>query len=343
MANVTIKDVAREAEVSVSTASKALSGKGSLKPDTVKRIKDTAKRLGYMPNKFASALPRKKLKIGVLMACNPIEVAYYNEKGIRDGFAMESEFGAEYLIEKYDLYTKENYKNKLKKLAEECDGIIAFGIEDDETAQLIGKKPAIALHSGIHKKNISNVSIDAFTVGRLAAQFLSICGSKKTAVIAGEKGASLHTENINGFSAGTKEYKMSIEKISYCNNKIETAYEKTMKILKKYPDVTGIFTTSYVAPGICNALKDMKKDKKVAVVGLDLYKETKEALNDGSLNAVIFQNQALMTKTAVSAIFDMISGKLVKNHLIRPELVLKSNLMNYEELLTDNYKFERKG
>ena len=83
----------------------------------------------------------------------------------------------------------------------------------------------------------------------------------------------------------------------------------------------------------------MKKDKKVAVVGLDLYKETKEALNDGSLNAVIFQNQALMTKTAVTAIFDMLSGKPVKNYLIRPELVLKSNLMNYEELLTDNYKF----
>lgn len=343
MKYATIKDVANKAGVCAATASKALNGTGSLKPETVKRIKKAAKELGYIPNRFAGALSRRKLKIGVIFPANPIEVMYYIEKGIREGIAENIEYGAEYIIKKYEYYSRDDFLKMLNELAETTDGIIASGIENAEEAEIIAAKPCVLLTSGIKTdkmKLCSKVSVNGFVVGKTAARYISVCGGKNAAIIAGSPNTSLHTENISGFKYEAADCGINVNTIAYCSDKIAVAYEKTLEILNEYPNTDGIFTTSYVAPGICDALKFLKKENDVCVVGLDLYKETKAALADGSLNAVIFQNQVLQAKTAVSTILEMSANKKSGgSYTVRPEIVLKSNLECYEELLTDNYKF----
>ena len=53
MSVVTIKDVAREAGVGVGTASRALTGNGSVRQDTVEKVEAAAKKLGFVPNQLA--------------------------------------------------------------------------------------------------------------------------------------------------------------------------------------------------------------------------------------------------------------------------------------------------
>jgi DNA-binding LacI/PurR family transcriptional regulator len=53
---ISIKDVAREAGVSVTTVSHALNDKGRLNPDTRARVREVAERLGYKPNPAARSL-----------------------------------------------------------------------------------------------------------------------------------------------------------------------------------------------------------------------------------------------------------------------------------------------
>ena len=75
MANdVTLKDVAREAGVHVSTASRALNTETRevVNPDTVKRVFDAAQRLGYEPNPLARGL-RKNRTMTVGMVIPDIE------------------------------------------------------------------------------------------------------------------------------------------------------------------------------------------------------------------------------------------------------------------------------
>ena len=50
MEKVTIKDIAREAGVSISTVSNALNGVDVLKPETKEHILEVASRLQYIPN-----------------------------------------------------------------------------------------------------------------------------------------------------------------------------------------------------------------------------------------------------------------------------------------------------
>ena len=53
---ISIRDVAKEAGVSVSTVSRALNGYDDVNEDTRKRIMDMASKLGYRPSQSARNL-----------------------------------------------------------------------------------------------------------------------------------------------------------------------------------------------------------------------------------------------------------------------------------------------
>jgi DNA-binding LacI/PurR family transcriptional regulator len=83
---VSIKDVAREAGVSVTTVSHALNDKGRLHPDTRAHVKRVAARLGYRPNPAARSLVSGRAQLIAAVASLPddprVEFAqfgYYTE------------------------------------------------------------------------------------------------------------------------------------------------------------------------------------------------------------------------------------------------------------------------
>ena len=64
---LTIHDVARAAEVSIGTASKALNGTGHLRQETRERVLAKAQELGYRPNDLAQSLHRARSRtVGLL-------------------------------------------------------------------------------------------------------------------------------------------------------------------------------------------------------------------------------------------------------------------------------------
>ena len=64
---LTIHDVARAAEVSIGTASKALNGTGHLRQETREKVLAKARELGYRPNDLAQSLHRaRSMTVGLL-------------------------------------------------------------------------------------------------------------------------------------------------------------------------------------------------------------------------------------------------------------------------------------
>jgi DNA-binding LacI/PurR family transcriptional regulator len=68
---VSIRDVAREAGVSVTTVSHALNDKGRLNPATRERVRDIARRLGYRPNPAARSLVSGRTGLIAVVASLP--------------------------------------------------------------------------------------------------------------------------------------------------------------------------------------------------------------------------------------------------------------------------------
>jgi DNA-binding LacI/PurR family transcriptional regulator len=98
---ISIKDVAREAGVSVTTVSHALNGKGRLNPDTRRHVQAVAERLGYRPNPAARSLVSGRTGLIAVMASLPSEpriefseLAYFTELiGAATGAAVDRDVG----------------------------------------------------------------------------------------------------------------------------------------------------------------------------------------------------------------------------------------------------------
>ena len=98
---VSIKDVAREAGVSVTTVSHALNDKGRLNHETRRRVREVASQLGYRPNPAARSLVSGRTGLIAAMASLPAEprvafteIGYYNELiGAATGVAVAHDYG----------------------------------------------------------------------------------------------------------------------------------------------------------------------------------------------------------------------------------------------------------
>ncbi len=67
MSTPTLQDISRDAGVSIKTVSRAMRGEGYVAADTLLRIKASAKRLGYRPNRAARGLKTGRLQEVVLV------------------------------------------------------------------------------------------------------------------------------------------------------------------------------------------------------------------------------------------------------------------------------------
>ncbi len=338
---VTISDVAIQAGVSVSTASKALCGKGRMADDTRTRIIETAVALGYRPNRAAQALSRKTLRVAALVDRGPAEVQSHLVRGLRDSFETYAAFNVEYDIVEFD---QNGGSAEAKKFLYErygtLDGLIVQCgegvVEEVNRMNEFVSIPIVTIVSDDENiRSVSSVVINAETVGRIAAQFLTMNGAKNAVIIAGKPDTYIHERNIFGFREGLKTLSSDcrLNGVYYSRDDWEEAYRCAAEAFETHPETDGIFVTSYLAPSVCNYLKEKGLDRRVTVIGVDLYEQTEACLKDGSLNATIYQNQYLQAQNAVDVIMDCLSEgyRILPPVRVKPELVMLSNLECYTQ------------
>jgi LacI family transcriptional regulator len=123
--NITIYDVAREANVSMATVSRVVNGNPNVKPVTRKKVLEVIERLGYRPNAVARGLASKKTTtVGVIIP--DISNIFFAElaRGIEDIATMY----------KYNIILSNSDQNKDKELhllntmlGKQVDGIVFMG------------------------------------------------------------------------------------------------------------------------------------------------------------------------------------------------------------------------
>src|SRR3954471_5221670 len=87
---VTIADVATEAGVSTSTASRALNGVGRMRDETRQRVRETALRLGFRPNEAARTLLRgRSFTVGLLPTASYGRFSGPVMRGIEDALGAQ--------------------------------------------------------------------------------------------------------------------------------------------------------------------------------------------------------------------------------------------------------------
>lgn len=258
---ITIKDVARETGVHVSTVSRALSPSksSSLSPEVVRKIRDKAAAMGYRPNRVASGLRTKRtMTIGIMIPDISNSLFPPIVRGVESVF--EPAGYASILVNTDNEPAREI--RMIGVLTERgVDGIInAAAFRKDPTLELLAAEiPIVAVNRMIEGAGIPSVVNDDAGGIRLMLKTLHAAGHRKIAHIAGPLDLSTGTTRRDAFISGAMNMGLSaspsmiVPAIRYSE---EEGSRCAMQILKKFPDATAILCANdSLAIGAIAALK----------------------------------------------------------------------------------------
>jgi len=185
---VTIRDIAKLAKVSESTASKALNDRPDIGEKTKKRVREIARRKNFTPHALGRALRTKSTgNIGLILYLTP-EV-----KLARDPFFTFILEGveAEAAIEGYNVILtipRDTAAKSIPKilLEKRVDGLVVIGIMNRSILSLLAetKVPQIHVDPQVPVDQFSRVVIDNERGGREITQLLIEKGHERIAFIA---------------------------------------------------------------------------------------------------------------------------------------------------------------
>lgn len=273
--NITIYDVAREANVSMATVSRVVNGNPNVKPTTRKKVLATIERLGYRPNAVARGLASKKTTtVGAIIP--DISNIFFSElaRGIEDIATMY----------KYNIILSNSDQNKDKELQlintmleKQVDGILFMGgnVTDEHIQQFkTSSVPVVLAASYDSTDTIPSVNIDYELAAYEATKHLIDKGHKQPGLVASKKLTSVNALKYNGYLRAVTEAGIEINEDFIIQE--EYTYNAGLKAVDRFLEMdekpTAIFVTSdEIALGVIHGAQDhgYKVPDDVEVFGFD--------------------------------------------------------------------------
>ena len=196
----TLKDIARELNISATAVSQALNGKGRLSEPLRRKVEEAASSLGYRPNPAARVLRGTKTQsIGVV-------INFFNNPFFRKFFIGLEEVtapaGIHYWVSQtHDVFAKE--ETQIQTLADfGVDGIILLPCSEThthlDTVSAQFDIPFVLISHNMGER-FAAVQADNVKGAELAAEHLLSLGNRPVVHIAGPLGKSGMRERMQGF------------------------------------------------------------------------------------------------------------------------------------------------
>lgn len=332
MKHITIKDVAKRLNCSVSTVSRAFNDKYDIRKDTRDLILATAKEMGYSPNPIAKSLLKQcSNQIGIVVpefinSFFPEVIIGIQEVLLKKGYqVLIMQSGESHQMELENIKTLENNM---------VDGmIISLSLETknvDYLKNLVSQGfPLVLFNRVSNELETSKVIIDDYKWAFFATEHLIYQGHKKIFHFAGPGGMMFSQNRRNGFIDAHRKHKLPFSE----KNVIETGLmisdgERVMeKLINENNLPEAIFAVN--DPTAIGAIKTLKKHGykipgDVAIVG---FTESKLAeLIDPPLTSVA-QPTHEIGKTAARLLLEQIESK----GIFVPQTVVLNGRLNVRE------------
>lgn len=255
-----IKDVAREAGVSIATVSRVLNEVDVVNEETKKKVQDAIKKLGYRPNIVARSLKTQRSRtIGIIIP--DISNQFYPEivRGAED-VANIYNYNIMLCNTDLDLDKEMEYLRVLKEKM--VDGVLYMSNSlEPEVIELIKnlEMPVVLIETTDKENTFPSVTIDNDRAAYEATKYLIDRGNKKIAYIGTHEDA-VHASafRFSGYSSALKEAGFEVDKklCAFGGLKAVDGYEGINTILNN-GDVDAVFCASdELAMGAINALRD---------------------------------------------------------------------------------------
>lgn len=310
MAKVTIKDIAREAGVSISTVSNALNGVNVLKPETREHILEVADRLHYIPNLNGRNLKSKSTKVIGLFVTS-LKGPYFAT--LADIMVSECQkYGYELNI----FVTWDTRSSLSSILGKSIDGcvILSGDVVDERGVEQIREMevPTVFLDREVKHNKISSVVFDSYKDGEAVADFLIKRNIKKIGFIEGIRHNFDAIERARGFKDRLAQEGITLDPDYVLKGEFEKeiAYASVKTFLEKGLPLPEVFfaANDLSAFGCMDALREAgyKVPRDTFVIGVDdiefceWHRPTLTTVKTG------YEKQA---EVAITKLIKMINGK----------------------------------
>lgn len=342
MKKVTIYDIAKEANVSVMTVTRAFQKNSVIKPETRNRILEIAQRNGYHPNSLASRLAQDRLLISVIIESVFLRLTEDLTSGMEDASKILEDQKVDldlHVIPRQDassvavigeiesavekgakgiIFVVEHYNEKIIKKINE---IVNSGLS---VITLINNPPSV--------KRLFAIQENEFMIGKVAAELLTHFVQKgEVAILIGNGSADVHKETLSGFKATLDGSDVGLYKIYDTEEDMELSRQIIRQLLAEKPDIKGFFISTARSVSALQEVKALNMSGKIKVIASDLFPELVEYINDGTVQATIFKNPRQQMIDAVTKLYLNVSGisDNVEDIYVIPQIIIKSNLNAY--------------
>lgn len=290
---VTIKDIAHQLKVSVSTVSRALRGSADINAETKKAVLALASELDYQPNSIALSLVKSRTNIlGVIIPDIAIQFFASAISGIQE---VASAAGYNVMICQSNESIQTETNNIQALLASRVAGLIVSVSGDTTCAdhfRVLEKKgvPLILFDRVIDDIDVSKVIADDYEGAFKAVEHLIAVGCKRIAHLAGPEKLRITANRRNGYLDALAKHQIPVDEslIQYVDFDRQRTIEATTRWLQSGNRPDGIFAISdRVAIGAMLAIKaaGLRIPDDVALVGFG--NETTSSILDPALTTVM--------------------------------------------------------
>lgn len=337
MNNTTLKQIASQLGISITTVSKSLKGYSDVSEKTKKAVLDLAKQLNYTPNSFAVNLRTKESKtIGLIIPT----VVHNFFSNVIEGVLEEAE-KRDYMV----IILQSNEKLELEKkqidllMNKRVDGIlISLSNETGEFQHLnaiLSHNTPLVLFDKIAKLvNCSKVTINDKKAAYDAVSYLIKKGYKKIAHFRGSYMPQNSIDRFLGYKKALEDnnivYDSSLVFVCENNMDFEDGYENAIKVVKEHPEIDAIFAvTDLVAIGIIKYLNEVEIaiPKQIAVFGFSNW--FMSSVISPKLSTVDQPGFEIGRKSA-SVLFDEINLKKNNSPVVFQSIELETSIIERE-------------
>ncbi|WOO39041.1 LacI family DNA-binding transcriptional regulator [Anaerocolumna sp. AGMB13020] len=319
----TLKDVAKETGLTVSTISRVLNNRGYISEETRQNVYDAMKRLNYQPNEVARSLSKKSTNtIGVIVP--HIRHPYFAE--------LISNLENQAYLHKYKilLFNSKEKDEKEREYLEMCTSNRVSGVILCSGTVAVGEFSRLNIPLVTIERYLENgtasIECDNLQGGRLAAKHLMESGCEHLIHFSGVSERSMPADaRGEGFrevcsSSGIDFKEVTTSELQYNNLEYHDFIEN---ILKENPDTDGIFASSDLIAAqviqVCAKMKISIPDQ-LKIVGFD---DVYLASLTTPRITTIHQPVREMAQMAIELVIAAGEGKLVPNRTMLPVSLIK--------------------
>lgn len=271
---VTIKDVAREAAVSVATVSRALNGHENVAEGVRKHVVEIASRLRYQPHAAARSLSSRSTQtIGVVL---PDLYGEFFSELIRGIDVVARAQRKHLLVSSYHGHPEEQGE-ALRAMRGRVDGLLVLSPYADRpgflTDNLPTDLPAVLINTHLADAAYPVLSIDNFAGATAMVRHLAETGHQRIAFICGPEDNFDARERLRGYRSALAEYLPGAEALELPGDFDESSgYEAGKLIVAKKQRPDAVFAANdMMALGCLYAFNEagVKVPTDIALAGFD--------------------------------------------------------------------------